>query len=155
MVRRDTSARKAGRALRTVVFTRSRLPPLRSMYSVPEGKIVKVGVLGATGTVGQRFIALLETHPYFVVHALGASARSAGKAYHLATNWKQTTPIPSGVRDIEVKLCGPEHFKECAIVFSGLDADVAGDIGMDPKFFSLFALTRSAQCNCRGRLSRC
>jgi aspartate-semialdehyde dehydrogenase len=101
-----------------------------TMYTVPEGNTVKVGVLGATGTVGQRFIALLESHPYFVVHALGASARSAGKTYALATNWKQTTPIPSGVREIQVKQCVPEHFKECALVFSGLDADVAGDIGM-------------------------
>jgi aspartate-semialdehyde dehydrogenase len=114
-----------------------------STYTV--GKSVKVGVLGATGTVGQRFIALLENHPYFVVHALGASARSAGKRYPLATNWKQTTPIPSGVRDIEVKPCVPEHFKECVVVFSGLDADVAGDIGTDHHlFFSPFALTRIA-----------
>ena len=116
-----------------------------SMYTVPEGKTVKVGVLGATGTVGQRFVALLENHPYFVVHTLGASARSAGKTYALATNWKQTTPIPSGVRDIQVKPCVPEHFKECVVVFSGLDADVAGDIGMDHHFsLSLFALTRIA-----------
>jgi len=108
-------------------FTRSRLPTT-AMYTVPEGKTVKVGVLGATGTVGQRFIALLENHPYFVVHALGASARSLGKTYALATNWKQTTPLPSRVRDIQVKPCVPEHFKECVVVFSGLDADVAGDI---------------------------
>jgi aspartate-semialdehyde dehydrogenase len=125
------------------------------MHTVPEGRTVKVGVLGATGTVGQRFIALLESHPYFVVHALGASARSAGKAYALATNWKQTTPIPSGVRDIEVKPCAPEHFKECAVVFSGLDADVAGDIGMDQNLFSPFVLTRIVCCNCRGCLSGC
>jgi aspartate-semialdehyde dehydrogenase len=102
------------------------------MYTVPEGKMVKVGVLGATGTVGQRFIALLESHPYFVVHALGASARSAGKPYALAVNWKQTTPIPSAVRDLVIKPCIPEHFIECAVVFSGLDADVAGDIGVGP-----------------------
>jgi aspartate-semialdehyde dehydrogenase len=115
------------------------------MYTVPEGKKVKVGVLGATGTVGQRFVALLENHPYFVVHALGASARSAGKTYALATNWKQTSPIPSGVRDIEVKPCLPEHFNECVVVFSGLDADVAGDIGTDSQFFlAPFALTRIA-----------
>jgi len=100
-------------------------------HAVPEEKVVKVGVLGATGTVGQRFITLLENHPYFVVHALGASARSAGKAYALATSWKQTTPIPSAVRDLLVKPCVPEHFTECAVVFSGLDADVAGDIGVD------------------------
>jgi aspartate-semialdehyde dehydrogenase len=104
-------------------------------YAVPEEKIVKVGVFGATGTVGQRFITLLENHPYFVVHALGASARSAGKAYALATSSKQTTPIPSTVRDLVVKLCIPEHFAECAVVFSGLDADVAGDIGVDSDFY--------------------
>jgi aspartate-semialdehyde dehydrogenase len=107
------------------------------MYAVPEGKVVKVGVLGATGTVGQRFIALLANHPYFVVHALGASTRSAGKSYAIATSWKQTTPIPSGVRDLIIKPCLPEHFKECAVVFSGLDADVAGDIGVDTNFFLL------------------
>ena len=92
-------------------------------------KEVKVGVLGATGTVGQRFIALLSEHPFFVIHALGASARSAGKPYSKAVNWKQTRPIPSLVREIVVQECVPEHFKECAVVFSGLDADVAGDIG--------------------------
>ncbi|KAH9959868.1 aspartate-semialdehyde dehydrogenase [Russula dissimulans] len=90
--------------------------------------MVQVGVLGATGTVGQRFIALLENHSYFTVHALGASARSVGKTYALATNWKQTTPIPAAVRDLVVQPCVPDHFKGCAVVFSGLDADVAGDI---------------------------
>ncbi|KZT29502.1 aspartate-semialdehyde dehydrogenase [Neolentinus lepideus HHB14362 ss-1] len=89
---------------------------------------VKVGVLGATGTVGQRFISLLSTHPFFVVAALGASERSAGKPYAKAVNWKQTVPIPAAVRDIVVQPCKPEHFADCAVVFSGLDADVAGDI---------------------------
>lgn len=92
-------------------------------------KQYKVGVLGATGTVGQRFIALLSEHPFFVVHALGASSRSAGKPYSKAVNWKQTRPIPAAVRDMVVHECNPEPFLECAIVFSGLDADVAGDIG--------------------------
>ena len=90
---------------------------------------LKVGVLGATGTVGQRFITLLANHPWFTIHALGASARSAGKLYSKAANWKQSTPIPSTVRDTIVHECIPEHFRECAIVFSGLDADVAGEIG--------------------------
>ena len=99
------------------------------MLTVLEGKKVKVGVLGATGTVGQRFITLLADHPFFVIHALGASARSAGKHYPKATNWKQTTPIPSVVRETIVCQCTPEHFRDCAVVFSGLDADVAGDIG--------------------------
>ncbi|PPQ94830.1 hypothetical protein CVT25_007467 [Psilocybe cyanescens] len=89
---------------------------------------IKVGVLGATGTVGQRFITLLSAHPWFVVDALGASPRSAGKPYRLAVNWKQSTPVPQAVREVVVRECKPEFFAECKIVFSGLDADVAGEI---------------------------
>lgn len=89
---------------------------------------VKVGVLGATGTVGQRFITLLSAHPWFIIHVLGASSRSAGKPYATAVNWKQVTLIPHAVRDMIVQECKPEAFIECAVVFSGLDADVAGDI---------------------------
>jgi aspartate-semialdehyde dehydrogenase len=97
-----------------------------------EGHKVKVGILGATGTVGQRFIVLLASHPFFVVEALGASTRSADKPYYRAVNWKQTTPIPSNVRDMLVMECLPEHFTGCDLVFSGLDADAAGDIGEIP-----------------------
>jgi len=89
---------------------------------------INVGVLGATGTVGQRFITLLAEHPFFVIHALGASQRSAGKAYPTAVAWKQTKPIPALVRNLVVHECKPEFFSECEIVFSGLDADVAGPI---------------------------
>lgn len=92
-------------------------------------KRVKVGVLGATGTVGQRFITLLSAHPWFIIEALGASSRSAGKQYSKAVKWKQTQPIPTEVREVVVNECSPEHFADCAVVFSGLDADVAGDIG--------------------------
>ncbi|KAJ7066933.1 aspartate-semialdehyde dehydrogenase [Mycena amicta] len=88
----------------------------------------KVGVLGATGTVGQRFITLLSVHPWFTIHVLGASSRSAGKTYAAAVNWKQITSMPSTVKDLIVEDCKPDAFLECAIVFSGLDADVAGDI---------------------------
>lgn len=97
--------------------------------AVPDGRKVSVGVLGATGTVGQRFIALLAIHPFFEIHALGASPRSAGKPYSQAVSWKQTTPIPAVARDMIVNECTPEPFADCAVVFSGLDADVAGDIG--------------------------
>jgi aspartate-semialdehyde dehydrogenase len=90
---------------------------------------IPVGVLGATGTVGQRFITLLSAHPWFAIHALGASARSAGKKYEAAVKWKQSTPIPTTVKGIVVKNCDPVEFEGCKIVFSGLDADVAGDIG--------------------------
>ncbi|KAI8367993.1 aspartate-semialdehyde dehydrogenase [Choanephora cucurbitarum] len=90
----------------------------------------KVGILGATGTVGQRFILLLSEHPIFTIHALGASARSAGKAYKDAVRWKQSRPIPDNVAQLVVKSCEAELFKDCDVVFSGLDADVAGDIEM-------------------------
>jgi len=92
-------------------------------------KTVKVGVLGATGTVGQRFISLLADHPWFIIHTLGASSRSAGKLYPQAVKWKQTSPIPVVARTLVVQTCVPENFSECAVIFSGLDADVAGDIG--------------------------
>lgn len=95
----------------------------------------KVGILGATGTVGQRFILLLADHPVFTIHALGASSRSAGKAYKDAVRWKQARPIPENVKDITVKSCDAELFKDCDVVFSGLDADVAGDIGKRIKIY--------------------
>ncbi|KAL5529913.1 HOM2 [Sanghuangporus sanghuang] len=93
-----------------------------------EGRQLKVGVLGATGTVGQRFISLLGDHPFFVVHALGASPRSAGKPYEQVVQWKLSQPIPSYVRGIVVKECKPQNFADCVVIFSGLDASVAGDI---------------------------
>lgn len=121
-------------------------------------KKVRVGVLGATGTVGQRFITLLSEHPWFIIEALGASERSKGKKYREAVKWKQTIPLgglglggvgtsetekisSSDLRndegraaDLIVKGCTPEEFKTCQLVFSGLDADVAGDIGDLPSF---------------------
>ena len=99
------------------------------MHSPEHSREIRVGVLGATGTVGQRFVALLSQHPWFRIHALGASQRSAGKKYAQAVQWKQTTPIPSRARDMVVSECTPEHFSECSVVFSGLDSDVAGEIG--------------------------
>ncbi|KAF8524544.1 hypothetical protein BU17DRAFT_42652 [Hysterangium stoloniferum] len=95
---------------------------------MPNTRPINVGILGATGTVGQRFILLLGSHPYFRIHTLGASARSAGRSYLSATAWKQTQPVPASARDLIVQQCLPEHFKDVEIVFSGLDADVAGDI---------------------------
>ncbi|RDB19800.1 putative aspartate-semialdehyde dehydrogenase [Hypsizygus marmoreus] len=102
--------------------------PLHNLNMQDGSGSINVGVLGATGTVGQRFITLLADHPWFVLHALGASPRSAGKTYSAAVNWKQANHIPAVARDLIVKECIPEHFKDCAVVFSGLDADVAGEI---------------------------
>ncbi|EIW68122.1 hypothetical protein TREMEDRAFT_40223 [Tremella mesenterica DSM 1558] len=97
---------------------------------MPPSEKIKVGVLGATGTVGQRFIQLLSTHPYFVLHSLGASARSAGQTYSSVTRWKLSSPMPEIVRDMMVHECRPDvgGFDECGVVFSGLDHDVAGEI---------------------------
>ena len=67
-------------------------------------KKFKVGILGATGMVGQRFISLLENHPWFEVVTVAASARSAGKTYEEAVGdrWKMTTPMPEGVKKLIV-----------------------------------------------------
>lgn len=89
----------------------------------------KCGVLGCTGSVGQRFILLLSLHPYFELHAVGASSRSAGKKYKDAVRWKQTLALPKDAGELVVKQCNAEEFQECDVVFSGLDSDVAGDIG--------------------------
>ncbi len=61
---------------------------------------LKVGILGATGMVGQRFISLLENHPWFEVTTLAASPRSAGKTYEEAVGgrWKMDTPMPEAVK---------------------------------------------------------
>ena len=66
---------------------------------------LRVGILGATGMVGQRFIALLENHPWFEVVTVAASARSAGKTYEEAVGgrWKMTTPMPEAVKNLVVK----------------------------------------------------
>jgi len=91
------------------------------------GKL-KAGVLGATGSVGQRFILLLQNHPDFDLVALGASSRSAGQKYASVTSWKQTAQIPEPTGSIVVRECDPVHFRDCDVVFSGLDSNVAGDV---------------------------
>lgn len=86
-------------------------------------------MLGCTGSVGQRFILLLAEHPQFTLHAVGASSRSAGKKYKDAVKWKQASPMAAQVGELIVRECRASEFAECDIVFSGLDADVAGEIG--------------------------
>jgi aspartate-semialdehyde dehydrogenase len=87
---------------------------------------IPVGVLGATGAVGQRFIQLLADHPWFEVAELLASDRSAGKAYRDACVWRQATPLPERVASLTVR--GPEDALGAPIQFSGLDSSVAGEI---------------------------
>lgn len=83
----------------------------------------RVGILGATGTVGQRFVQLLEGHPQFEVTALAASDRSAGKPYSEACAWKLAGPVPESVRGILVQPIEPPL--DCEIVFSSLPSSVA------------------------------
>ena len=86
------------------------------------------GVLGCTGSVGQRFMLLLIEHPYFSLHAIGASSRSVGQRYGDVAPWKQTKALPEEYKGLVVRPCEPQEFKECDIVFSGLDSAVAGEI---------------------------
>ena len=86
---------------------------------------MKVGVIGATGMVGQRFLTLLEDHPYFEVTVLAASARSAGKTYEEAvgSRWKMTTPMPEQYKDMMVMDAAEieEVGKLCSFVFCAVD----------------------------------
>lgn len=86
---------------------------------------LKVGILGGTGMVGQRFVSLLENHPWFEVVSIAASERSAGKTYEEAVGerWKMTTPMPESVKKIIVKNVNnvDEVSKEVDFCFSAVD----------------------------------
>jgi len=88
--------------------------------------MIRVGILGATGTVGQRFVQLLERHPDFVVSAVAASDRSEGKPYVDACVWRLPGDIPESVRALTVQPCEPPL--ECDIVFSSLPSAIARDV---------------------------
>lgn len=87
---------------------------------------LRVGILGATGMVGQRMLSLLDGHPWFTVTALAASEQSAGKRYVEAAAWQLDAPMPAWAKDMVVKACVPDL--ECDLVLSGLDNAVAGGI---------------------------
>ncbi len=94
----------------------------------------KVGILGATGMVGQRFIQLLSNHPWFEIAWLAASDRSAGKTFGEACRWKLDTPLPKKIAEMMVQpnvpeLCQGELPK---IIFAALDADIAREL--EPRF---------------------
>jgi aspartate-semialdehyde dehydrogenase len=93
-----------------------------------------VGILGATGMVGQRFIQLLENHPWFNITWLAASDRSAGKTFAEACAWKLDTPLPARIAEIVIQPNTPEASttKLPRIIFAALDADIARDL--EPRF---------------------
>jgi aspartate-semialdehyde dehydrogenase len=92
-------------------------------------KKLEVGILGATGMVGQRLVSLLENHPWFELTWLAASERSAGKKYSEACNWRLREPLPEEIRGLPVEECKPGRAPQ--LLFSSLDSSVAADVEKD------------------------
>ncbi len=90
--------------------------------------MINVGVLGATGAVGQRFVQLLADHPWFKLTALTASDRSAGKAYRDVVKWRLDVPFPDSAGELVVRPTAPSSLKDVDLVFSALPADIAGGV---------------------------
>ena len=91
---------------------------------------IPIGILGATGIVGQRFVQLLEHHPWFEVAWLAASDRSEGRLYAEAARWKLKTAIPQQVAEMRVSPASPEGAPK--VIFAALDASIAAE--MEPRF---------------------
>ena len=87
---------------------------------------IPVAILGATGTVGQKFIVLLEDHPFFEITELVASSRSAGKLYSEACRWKQDILVPEHIGRLMVK--NTDQKLQSPLLFSGLDSSIAGTV---------------------------
>jgi aspartate-semialdehyde dehydrogenase len=89
-----------------------------------------IGILGATGMVGQRFIQLLENHPWFEIAWLAASDRSSGRKYGDAAKWRLDSPLPDRIARMTISTAEPAGAPR--IIFAALDADIARE--MEPKF---------------------
>jgi aspartate-semialdehyde dehydrogenase len=89
-----------------------------------------IGILGATGMVGQRFLQLLESHPWFEVAWLAASDRSSGKTYGEAAKWRLDTPLPERIARMTVAPADPDGAPK--IIFAALDASIAREL--EPMF---------------------
>jgi aspartate-semialdehyde dehydrogenase len=90
--------------------------------------MINVGVLGATGAVGQRFVQLLADHPWFRLTTLTASERSAGKRYRDVVKWRLDVPFPETIGDVLVSPTSVSSLKDVDIVFSALPAEIAKDV---------------------------
>ena len=93
-------------------------------------KKYSIGILGATGMVGQRYIQLLEDHPWFEVTWLAASDRSSGKTYGEAAKWRLDTPLPERIANMVVSPAEPAGAPK--IIFSSVDSPIAKEL--EPKF---------------------
>src|SRR3954464_8690443 len=89
-----------------------------------------IGILGATGMVGQRFIQLLENHPWFEIAWLAASDRSSGKKYGDAAKWRLEFPLPQRIGNMTVSPADPAVAPK--IIFAALDSDIAKEL--EPRF---------------------
>jgi len=94
--------------------------------------MINVGVLGATGAVGQRFVEMLADHPWFNLATLAASDRSAGKPYGKVVNWRLDTPFPENIDKVKVSPTSPKSMKDVDLVFSALPAEIA--TGVETEF---------------------
>jgi aspartate-semialdehyde dehydrogenase len=108
---------------------------------------VRVGILGATGAVGQRFVQLLDDHPTFEVAALTASEESAGKSYREAAKWRVDTPIPDDVAEMTVSATDPADVPEVDLLFSSLPSSVAERV--EPAFLEAGYVVSSNSSNDR------
>ncbi|MCL2116060.1 MAG: aspartate-semialdehyde dehydrogenase [Methanobrevibacter sp.] len=105
--------------------------------------MIKVGVLGATGMVGQRFIQLLDGHPDFEIAGLTASSKSAGKRYEDATTWYLDDSMPESVKDIVVTDTNPDDVSnDIELVFSSLPSETAAIV--EPKFAESYGVASNA-----------
>jgi aspartate-semialdehyde dehydrogenase len=105
---------------------------------------IPVGILGATGMVGQRFIQLLEDHPWFEVAWLAASERSAGQCYGQAARWKLSSALPERVGKMQVAAAEPKNAPR--LVLAALDAGIAAEL--EPRFAAAghIVITNSSAC---------
>ncbi|MFB6156079.1 MAG: aspartate-semialdehyde dehydrogenase [Haloferacaceae archaeon] len=108
---------------------------------------VRIGILGATGAVGQRFIQLLDDHPTFEVAALTASDESAGKPYREAAKWRVDTPIPEDVAEMTVRETDPDDVPDVDLLFSSLPSGVAAEV--EPAFLEAGYVVSSNSSNDR------
>jgi aspartate-semialdehyde dehydrogenase len=108
----------------------------------------KVAILGATGAVGQRFIQLLQGHPWFQIEVLAASERSAGKRYGQACNWTMESDLPKKIADMTVVDANVEAVEKAGnvdLVFSSLPGDLAGPV--ESEFAALYPVFSKASAH--------
>ncbi len=108
----------------------------------------KVAILAATGAVGQRFIQLLQGHPWFQIEVLAASERSAGKKYKEACNWTMESNLPREIAEMEVVNADVESVEkagEVDLIFSALPGDLAGAI--ESEFAALYPVFSKASAH--------